>query len=106
MSPMSVEDLFNVSKEIRKLIIKMTTTAGSGHPGPSMSIADIITVLYFHEMQIDPANPHKMDRDRFVLSKGHAVPAVYAALIKRGFIGEDSIHKFRLSMVLCRVIPV
>jgi transketolase len=96
MSPMSIEELFNVSKEIRKLIIKMTTIAGSGHPGPSMSIADIITILYFHEMRLDPANPHKMDRDRFVLSKGHAAPALYAALIKRGFIGEDSIHKFRV----------
>jgi len=65
---------------IRKHIIEEVYNAGSGHPGGSLSCTDILTVLYFHEMNVDPGNPRWEDRDRFVLSKGHCAPALYATL--------------------------
>ena len=71
--------------ELRRAIIEMISAAGSGHPGGSLSAADLITALYFHEMKIDPKNPHWEERDYFVLSKGHAAPALYAALALKGF---------------------
>ncbi|MEW6276044.1 MAG: transketolase [Bacillota bacterium] len=77
--------LENKAREIRAHIIKMTAAAGSGHPGGSLSAADIVTTLYFHLMRIDPQNPSWPDRDRFVLSKGHAAPLLYAVLAERGF---------------------
>jgi transketolase len=82
--------LENKAREIRIHIIKMTAAAGSGHPGGSLSAADIVTVLYFHLLRIDPQRPSWPDRDRFVLSKGHAAPLLYAALAERGFfpVGE------------------
>ena len=63
----------------------MLGEAGSGHPGGSLSAADIMTVLYWHEMNIDPARPDWPERDRFVLSKGHAAPILYAALAEKGY---------------------
>ncbi|ONI46764.1 hypothetical protein AN643_01205 [Candidatus Epulonipiscioides saccharophilum] len=72
------------ANEIRKLIIEGVYNAKSGHPGGSLSIADIMAVLFFEEMNIDPANPKDPDRDRFVLSKGHAAPALYASLALKG----------------------
>ncbi len=83
------------AKELRKLIIKMTFSAKSGHPGGSLSAADIIAYLYFNEMKIDPANPRWEDRDRFVLSKGHASPALYSALALKGFFPVDDLFTFR-----------
>ncbi|MBQ1441431.1 MAG: transketolase, partial [Clostridia bacterium] len=76
---------------VRQHIIEGTFNAKSGHPGGSLSAADVITYLYFREMKVDPANPQWADRDRFVLSKGHAAPALYGALAVRGFFPEDEI---------------
>src|SRR5438876_6662663 len=73
---------------LRKHIIRMTHNAQSGHPGGSMSAADIVTALYFHVLRVDPKNPTWPDRDRFVLSKGHACPVWYAALAERGFFPD------------------
>ena len=80
---------------VRQHIIEGTFHAKSGHPGGSLSAADVITYLYFYEMNIDPANPKWEDRDRFVLSKGHAAPALYGALAVRGFFPEDAIKTLR-----------
>lgn len=90
-----IETLKQRAKDIRKLALKMIYTAQSGHPGGSFSAADIISVLYFHFLNIDPKNPKWEDRDRFVLSKGHVCPAQYAALILRGFIDESEADNLR-----------
>ena len=81
--------------QIRKLAIEGIIEAGCGHPGGSLSIAEILSVLYFHQMKIDPQNPAKEDRDRFVLSKGHAAPAYYAALALRGYFDRKEMMKLR-----------
>jgi len=87
---MDVKDLKEISREIRRDVLEMVYDVKDGHLGPSYSAADIITALYFGGvLNIDPVNPDWADRDRFVLSKGHACPAVYAALIKKGVIPED-----------------
>lgn len=91
----SVEDLEQISKNIRKNIIEQVYIAKSGHPGGALSCADILTVLYFYEMNIDPKNPNHPERDRFVLSKGHAVAALYATLAERGYFGEEELKLFR-----------
>lgn len=83
MKTVDISELKNISKEIRKLIIEEVYLAQSGHPGGSLSIADIMTVLYFNELNIDPLNPLNENRDRFILSKGHCSPALYATLAKR-----------------------
>ncbi len=75
---------------IRKNIVQMICAAKSGHPGGSLSSADIVTALYFDEMNIDPKNPGMQDRDRFVLSKGHAAPVLYAALAERGILQQGN----------------
>ena len=80
---------------LRKHIIRMTHHAQSGHPGGSMSAADIVTALYFHVLRVDPKNPTWPDRDRFVLSKGHACPVWYAALAERGFFPVEELMTFR-----------
>ncbi|WP_110942932.1 transketolase [Inediibacterium massiliense] len=85
----------NISTEIRKNIIKSVHAAGSGHPGGSLSAADILTVLYFHKMKVDPKNPKWEDRDRFVLSKGHAAPVLYATLAEKGFFPKEELLKLR-----------
>lgn len=87
--------LSEIARKIRIHIIKMTAAAGSGHPGGSLSTADILSYLYFKEMNIDPRHPQKADRDRFVLSKGHAAPALYAALALRGFFPEEDLVTLR-----------
>lgn len=83
------------ARRVRIDIIKSTYHAGSGHPGGSLSAADIITALYFGEMNIDPENPDMKGRDRFVLSKGHAVPAQYSALAERGYFPVSDIMTLR-----------
>ena len=79
----------------RRDILEMTYAAGSGHPGGSLSAIDIITVLYLHAMRIDSKNPHWPDRDRFVLSKGHCVPALYAVLADLGFFPREELLRLR-----------
>nr|WP_255711511.1 transketolase [Pelosinus baikalensis] len=80
---------------IRKNIIRMITQAQSGHPGGSLSAVEILTYLYFQEMNIDPSNSKNPKRDRFVLSKGHAAPVLYAALSERGFFSADELLTLR-----------
>ena len=83
------------ANEIRKGAITAVYSAKSGHPGGSLGIAEILAYLYFEEMNIDPENPKMEDRDRFVLSKGHTCPALYAALAHRGFFPVDDLVTFR-----------
>lgn len=82
-------------RNIRINIIKSTHFAGSGHPGGSLSAAEILTLLYFHEMNIDPQHPQKADRDRFILSKGHGAPVLYCALAERGFFPKEELTTLR-----------
>ncbi len=79
----------------RKYIIEMLYMAKSGHPGGSLSAVDAITALYFEHMNIDPKDPSDPDRDRFILSKGHAAPALYAVLALRGYFSVKELKKFR-----------
>ncbi|MCL6611451.1 MAG: transketolase [Peptococcaceae bacterium] len=83
------------ANEIRKDIIRMLGRAGSGHPGGSLSAADIVAALYFKVLRIDPQNPRRPDRDRFILSKGHAAPVLYAALAQRGFFPREELDTLR-----------
>jgi len=83
------------AKLLRKDVLRMVASAESGHPGGSLSCADIMAVLYFREMRIDPENPKDPDRDRFVMSKGHASPVLYAALAERGFFPVEELMSFR-----------
>ncbi len=84
-----------MARKIRRDIIEMLVPAKSGHPGGSLSAADILAALYFSEMRIDPANPDWPDRDRFILSKGHAAPVLYAALAERGYFPREELTKLR-----------
>ncbi len=81
----SMEEMQEKTKTLRRYIITMTERAGSGHPGGSLSAVELVTALYFHVLRHDPQNPHWPDRDRFVLSKGHAAPLLYAALAESGY---------------------
>ena len=92
---MNIEDLKMKAKKIRKDIIEEVYNAKSGHPGGSLSAADVLTYLYFEEMNIDPKNPMKPDRDRLVLSKGHAAPALYSALANRGYFPVEDLSTLR-----------
>ncbi|MCI7413488.1 transketolase [Hornefia butyriciproducens] len=85
----------NIAARVRVDVIRAVYHAGSGHPGGSLSAADILTALYFGEMNIDPENPEMEGRDRFVLSKGHAVPAQYAALGERGYYPVEDMMSLR-----------
>ena len=89
------QQLCDVAKKIRRGIIEGTHAAKSGHPGGSLSIADVMAYLYFEEMNIDPATPAWEDRDRFVLSKGHCAPALYAALANRGYFPVEELTTLR-----------
>ncbi|MDL5611639.1 transketolase [Bacillus halotolerans] len=95
MKEVSIAELQAKAIELRKTAITMIYEAQSGHPGGSLSAADIITALYFKEMNIDPQNSKWEDRDRFVLSKGHVAPIQYAALALRGFVPYESVYKLR-----------
>ena len=88
-------ELMKTANEVRKSIVTAVHAAKSGHPGGSLSAADIFTYLYFKEMNIDPADPKKADRDRFVLSKGHTAPGLYAALAHRGFFPVEELLSLR-----------
>ena len=82
---LSTTELREMAKKLRRHVITMITTAGSGHPGGSLSAADIITTLYFKVLRHNPQDPQWPDRDRFILSKGHAAPILYAALAETGY---------------------
>ena len=90
-----INELRKISKEIRKSIVTQVYKAQSGHPGGSLSIADILTVLYFNEMNIDAKNPKMENRDRLVLSKGHCSPALYAVLAEKDFFEKNELETFR-----------
>ncbi|MGI6108349.1 MAG: transketolase [Eubacteriaceae bacterium] len=92
---MNTLELQKKANDVRKGIIKGVHAAKSGHPGGSLSSADLFTVLYFDEMNIDPENPKNPDRDRFVLSKGHCAPGYYAALAERGFFPVEDMLTLR-----------
>ena len=92
---MSDEELKKVANEVRKGIVTGVHAAKSGHPGGSLGSADIMTYLYFEEMNVDPADPRKADRDRFVLSKGHCAPGLYAVLAERGFFPKEDLETLR-----------
>ncbi len=83
------------ANEMRKHIIRMIANAKSGHPGGSLSCADLLAVLYFDVMNVDPKNPQWEDRDRFIMSKGHACPALYAALALKGYFPEEELMTLR-----------
>ena len=95
MEQSKLELLRDAARKIRIGIIEGTHAAKSGHPGGSLSIADIMAYLYFEEMNIDPQNPSMENRDRFVLSKGHCAPALYAALANRGFFPVEELTTLR-----------
>jgi len=90
-----VAKLNRIALKLRRNILIMTTKAGSGHPGGSLSSADIVTALYFHQLRHDPQNPKWEDRDRFVLSKGHSCPVLYAALAQSDYFPEDTLWTLR-----------
>lgn len=92
---MDVIELKKIANEVRKGIVTAVHSAKAGHPGGSLSAADIFTYLYFEEMNIDPADPKKPDRDRFVLSKGHTAPGLYAALAQRGYFPVEDLKTLR-----------
>lgn len=95
MEKIGIQELEFKAKRVREDIIDEVYQAKSGHPGGSLSITDILTVLYFKEMNINPENPEWEDRDRFVLSKGHCSPALYSCLANRGFFPVEDLKTFR-----------
>lgn len=95
MNKEKAKDLSLQAYKIRKTLLETIHTVSSGHIGGSMSIAEILSVLYFDEMNIDPKDPHKADRDRLVLSKGHCSPALYSTLALRGFFPVEHLKTFR-----------
>ena len=88
-------ELQKTANEIRKSIVTAVHSAKSGHPGGSLSAADIFTFLYFEEMNVDPANPKMENRDRFVLSKGHTAPGLYSTLAEKGFFPKEDLKTLR-----------
>ena len=92
---MQTAELKEVCKAVRRDIINMTANAGSGHPGGSLSAVELMTSMFFNHMRVDPKDPKNPDRDRFVLSKGHAAPCYYAVLAEKGFIDHEEFKNFR-----------
>lgn len=90
-----IEDLTEKTRELRVEVVKMVHRASSGHPGGSLSAAEIVAALYFHQLRLDPAHPDWPERDRFILSKGHAAPLLYAALAHRGFFPREELTTLR-----------
>ena len=95
MEPTKLDALRATASQVRLNILEQVYHAGSGHPGGSLSAADILTYLYFEEMRVDPQDPKNEDRDRFVLSKGHAAPALYAVLAERGYFPKEELPTLR-----------
>ena len=108
---MNKAELSGVCRQMRRDIINMTANAGSGHPGGSLSAVELVASVFYNHMRIAPKNPHWADRDRFVLSKGHAAPCYYAVLAELGFISRDEFKNFRqLHSILqghpdCKKVP-
>ena len=108
---MNKAELSGVCRQMRRDIINMTANAGSGHPGGSLSAVELMASVFYNHMRIDPAQPHMENRDRFVLSKGHAAPCYYAVLAELGFISRDEFKNFRqLHSILqghpdCKKVP-
>lgn len=92
---MNKENLILTSKKVRKDIIEMLYESKSGHPGGSLSCADIMTYLYFEKMNVNIENPRDENRDRFIMSKGHAAPALYAVLAEKGFFPKEELRSLR-----------
>lgn len=92
---MNKEKLISISKGVKKDIVEMIYEAKSGHPGGSLSCSDIITYLYNEKMNVDVNNPKDPNRDRFVLSKGHAAPAIYSVLAEKGYFPKEELNKLR-----------
>lgn len=95
MEQARIKELKRISANIKLGALEAVFSASSGHPGGSLSISDILSYLYFEEMNIDPHDPKKANRDRFVLSKGHTAPALYAALAERGYFPREDLKTFR-----------
>ena len=95
MEAKKLQTLREIANRVRVGVIEGTHAAKSGHPGGSLSVADLLTYLYFEEMHVDPKNPKWEDRDRFVLSKGHCAPALYAVLAERGFFPPEELLTLR-----------
>lgn len=91
----SIQALENIANDIRKDIIEEVYQAQSGHPGGSLSCTDILTVLYFNQMNVDPKKPEDANRDRLILSKGHCSPALYAILARKGYFDKEELKNFR-----------
>lgn len=92
---MTDNELKRMANRLRLDVVETVHAAGDGHPGPCMSVADLISVLYFEEMRLNPKEPGWRERDRFILSKGHACPILYAALARRGFFSLEELPKLR-----------
>lgn len=92
---MNTKELSPICRQVRRDIITMTANAGSGHPGGSLSAVELMTSVFFNHMRVDPQNPHDPDRDRFVLSKGHATPVIYPILSMRGFFPAEELQGYR-----------
>ena len=88
-------ELKRIANEVRRGILDSVYSAGCGHPGGSLSIAEILTYLYFEEMNVDPKDPKKQERDRFVLSKGHTAPALYSVLAEKGYFNKEELKTLR-----------
>jgi transketolase len=93
--PMTIEEMQATAKKLRRDIITMIGTAGSGHPGGSLSAVEILTTLFFRVLSYKPTDPQWKDRDRFILSKGHAAPVLYAALCAAGYLPEEELCTLR-----------
>jgi transketolase len=97
LSPsLSLDEMSSMAKKLRRHVIMMIGKAGSGHPGGSLSAAEIITALFFKVLRLDPASPRWPERDRFILSKGHAAPILYAALAERGYFPVEQLATLRM----------
>ena len=88
-------DLQGIAKRVRREIVEMITSAKSGHPGGSLSAVEIVVTLFFDVLNIDPQNPHWPDRDRFILSKGHAAPVLYSVMAECGYCPQDQLNTLR-----------
>ncbi len=91
-----IKFLEDCARRIRRDVVEMVYRTKDGHPSPSFSVADILAVLYFHSMKIDPSDPEWVERDRFVLSKGHACPALYSALARKGYFSTKELTTLRM----------
>lgn len=95
MKVTDISELQEIAKRVRVGIIEGVYNAKSGHPGGSLSIADVLTVLYFNQMNVDEKNPKATSRDRLVLSKGHVAPALYSVLAEKGYFDKEELKNLR-----------